>query len=77
MPKLVRRAEGSAVLRVAITLYPGRDDDLIAALEALPPGKTAGYIYQLMVGGARLAGADDAQAEVEQEEDLSGLGMEL
>ncbi len=47
-----RRPGGTIVVSTRITLELGRDDGLIAALEAAPPGRVATLIAQFMRRGA-------------------------
>ncbi len=47
-----RRPGGSIVVSTRITLELGRDDGLIDALEAAPPGRVATLIAQFMRRGA-------------------------
>ena len=74
MSRLVTRRRGSLVLHCALTLLPGRDDDLIAVLREVPNGKLASVLRAMLRTGARAV--DIANVE-DDEVDLSGLAQEL
>ncbi|GEM_PF-908848 len=74
--RLKSRPNGSLVVTIRLTLVPGRDDDLIAALESAPTGALAGIVREMMRSGAM--GNITAEAVVhEPEPDLSGMGFDL
>lgn len=74
--RLKSRPNGSLVVTIRLTLVPGRDDDLITALESAPPGALAGIVREMMRSGAM--GNITAEAVVhEPEPDLSGMGFDL
>ncbi len=69
MPKGVRfkpRGDG-LVVAAKITLYPGRDDPLIALLQEAPDGRMAGIIRALMRAGLKTQPAADAHALLAQQ----------
>jgi hypothetical protein len=60
-----RLAFESIVIRTAISLRPGEDDDLIAFFEKIPPRKFSAAIKTAMRSGSLL----DFGAELGQDED--------
>ncbi len=70
---IVTRTNGSVVVFVAITLQPGRDDVLIAAVQSAPYGQLAATVRELMRHGA----SAPQPAPAEEELDISALGSEL
>jgi hypothetical protein len=74
--RLKPRPNGSLVVTIRLTLMPGRDDDLIAALESAPSGALAGIVREMMRSGAMGNIATEAVIH-EPEPDLSGMGFDL
>lgn len=69
------RTGGTLVVTVRLTLVPGRDDDLIAAIQAAPHGTLAALIREMMRTGA--SNANQTETLIEPEPDITGLGMDL
>ena len=76
MRSIVRRPGGTLVVRVPITLVPGRDDAVITAIQAAPAGQVAAVLRELLSHGVQeqVLGTRDLGDEAL---DMSGLGMEL
>ena len=71
-----KRAGGTLVVTVRITLQPGRDDDLIELVETAPKGALAGLIREAMRSGTN----QQTTYETEWTDDplmMDGLGLEL
>lgn len=67
---------GYRVFRTALSLLPGRDDDLIAALEAAPRGHLASTIREMMRSGVKKTFAS-MPADEEMQIELHGAEFEL
>ena len=74
--RLKPRPNGSLVVTIRLTLMPGRDDDLITALESAPTGALAGIVREMMRSGTMGNIATEAVIH-ESEPDLSGMGFDL
>ena len=70
-----RRKDGRLMLPVNLEFFPERDADLIAAIEAAPPGAVAAMLVGLMREGglARQTQNDDEEEPL----DLGALGLDL
>ncbi len=72
---LKQRSHGSYVLGIHLTLVPGRDDEIIAALQEVVPGALASAVREMMRHGVQ-----DSQAQATQDEqilNLEGLALDL
>jgi hypothetical protein len=76
MASLTVRPNGNLVLTVRITLVPGRDDDLIALIQAAPHGALARQIREAMRNGVTSWVLQD-ELEAESPLDMQELGFEL
>ena len=74
MSAIVRRLDGTLVVTLRLTLKPGRDDALIAAIQSAPQRGLAATVREAMRGGTHML---DQVDENEAPADISGLGMEL
>ncbi len=63
------------MLGIHLTLVPGRDDEIIAALKEVVPGTLASAVRELMRHGTHSSSALSASDEPEL--DLQGLAMDL
>ncbi len=73
--KLKQRPHGSFVLGVHLTLVPGRDDDILLALQDVVPGALASAVRELMRHGAQ---DTHTQSSLEEEDlNLEGLALDL
>ncbi|HEY4689988.1 MAG TPA: hypothetical protein VIK33_11800 [Anaerolineae bacterium] len=78
MPALVRRANGSVVVTVRLTLAPGRDDRLLSLIQNAPPRGLAGVIRAAMHSGVASIQSDLCPVpEAVTDVDLFGLGDDL
>jgi hypothetical protein len=71
-----RRAGGTLVVTVRITLQPGRDDDLIELVESAPKGALAGLIREAMRSGTNRQTTYEAEW-TENPLDMDDLGIEI
>ncbi len=60
----------SVRILIRLTLRPGRDDDLIAFFEALPPGHRATAVMTAMRSGNLAAGQDTDDVSDEEMTDI-------
>jgi hypothetical protein len=74
---LVVRSNGSLVLSVRITLYPGRDDDLIELVQNAPKGSLAGVIREAMRNGTQKVEFVPIQENEGLSSEIDSLGFEL
>jgi hypothetical protein len=74
MSAIVRRPDGTLVVTLRLTLKPGRDDALIAAIQSAPQRGLAAVVREAMRGGTHVP---DLAVENEAHADISSLGMEL
>ncbi len=72
--RLLRRKRGTYLFRASITLWEGRDDAIIAALECAQ-GSLADAARELMRHGAQ--SPSETPAGLESEIDTSGWALEL
>jgi hypothetical protein len=72
---IVRRVGGTLVITVRLTLLPGRDDDLIGAIQSAPRGVAASVIREMMRSG--LPNRRTNEDALESEPDMAGLGIDL
>jgi len=70
------RPNGNLVVTMRLTLQPGRDDDLIALVNAAPRGALAGLVREAMRSGISPRAVFLEEAE-EETLDMTGLGLEL
>ena len=74
---LAARSNGSLVLSVRITLYPGRDDDLIELVQTAPKGSLAGVIREAMRNGVQKVEFLPIQESEDMSFEIDSLGIEL
>jgi len=74
MSAIEERPDGRLIVTVRLTLYPKRDDDLIALVRSAPHGGLAGMIREAMRSGL---GPVLRSSQAEEMPDLSGLGWKV
>jgi hypothetical protein len=70
MSAIVRRPDGTLIVTLRLTLKPGRDDALIAVIQAAPSRGLAAVVREAMRGGTRPA---DGVVEEKVSIDLTDL----
>lgn len=69
-----KRLDGNAlVIRTAITLRPGEDDDLITAFQRVPPRKFAAYIKAGLRSGGLTVNIDGLPDDSDLAESLESF----
>ena len=74
MSAIARRPDGTLIVTLRLTLKPGRDDALIAAILAAPARGLAAVVREAMRGGTQTT---HVATNDERPIDLMGLGIDL